>query len=92
MRYKLTRELKPIEKFYSGSIHISLASFCWTYVNSTDPDRISHNEVSDQGIHFLLAECSIKRGTYICAHAWIFLQICILMTHYIQTMKMYLLN
>ena len=33
-----------------------------------------------------------KRGTCICAHAWIFFKLCIIMTHYIQTMKMYLLN
>ena len=33
-----------------------------------------------------------KRGTCICAHAWIFFKLCILMTHYIQTMKMHLSN
>ena len=33
-----------------------------------------------------------KRGPYICAHALIFFQLCILITHYIQTMKMYLSN
>ena len=33
-----------------------------------------------------------KRGTCICAHAWIFFKLCIIMTHYIQTMKMYVLN
>ena len=31
-----------------------------------------------------------KRGTYICARAWIFFKLCIVITHYIQTMKMYL--
>ena len=34
----------------------------------------------------------VARGTYICAHAWIFFKLCILITHYIQTMKMYLSN
>ena len=29
-------------------------------------------------------------GTYICAHAWIFFELCILIIHYIQTTKMYL--
>ena len=33
-----------------------------------------------------------QRGTYISAHAWIFFKFCILITHYIQTMKMYLSN
>ena len=32
------------------------------------------------------------RGTYICAQAWIFFKLSILITLYIQTMKMYLLN
>ena len=34
----------------------------------------------------------VKMGTYICAHACIFFKLRILITHYIQTMKMYLLN
>ena len=33
-----------------------------------------------------------QRGTFICAHAWIFFKLCILITHYIRTMKMYLSN
>ena len=33
-----------------------------------------------------------QRGTYICAHVWSFFKPCILMNHYIQTMKMYLSN
>ena len=33
-----------------------------------------------------------QRGTCICAHAWIFFELCILITHYIQTTKMYLSN
>ena len=33
-----------------------------------------------------------KRGTFICAHAWIFFKLGILITHYIRTMKMYLSN
>ena len=32
------------------------------------------------------------RGTFICAHAWVFFKLCILITHYIRTMKMYLSN
>ena len=35
---------------------------------------------------------SQQRGTCICAHAWIFFKLCTKMTHYILTMKMYLLN
>ena len=31
---------------------------------------------------------SSKRGSCICAHAWIFFKLCIIMTRYIQTMKM----
>ena len=31
-----------------------------------------------------------KRGVCICAHAWIFFELCILITHYIQTTKMHL--
>ena len=30
-----------------------------------------------------------ERGTFICAHAWIFFKLCILITHYIRTMEMY---
>ena len=33
-----------------------------------------------------------ERGSCICAHAWIFFKLCIIMTSYIQTMKMYVLN
>ena len=33
-----------------------------------------------------------ERGTFICAHAWIFFKLCILITHYIRTMKIYLSN
>ena len=33
-----------------------------------------------------------ERGTYICAHAWIFFKLCILITQHIQTIKIYLLN
>ena len=35
---------------------------------------------------------SFQRGTFICAHAWISFKICILITHFIHTMKMYLSN
>ena len=35
---------------------------------------------------------SSKRGTFICAHAWIFFKLCLLIIHYIRTMKMYLSN
>ena len=34
----------------------------------------------------------LERGTFICAHSWIFFKLCILITHYIRTMKMYLSN
>ena len=34
----------------------------------------------------------LKRGTFICAHTWIFFKLCILITHYIRTMKMFLSN
>ena len=33
-----------------------------------------------------------KWGTYICAHARIFFKRCMLITHHIQAMKLYLLN
>ena len=33
-----------------------------------------------------------QRGTFICAHAWIFFKLCIIITIYIQAMKMYLFN
>ena len=36
--------------------HISLASFLW----DPDPDQTQHVVASDQGIHCLLTECSIK--------------------------------
>ena len=34
----------------------------------------------------------IQRGTFICAHAWIFFKLCMIITIYIQAMKMYLFN
>ena len=37
--------------------HISIAVFCGTKAKSADPDQ---NAASDQGLHCLLAECSIK--------------------------------
>ena len=33
---------------------------CRTKANSADPDQTPHNVVSDQGLHCLLTECSIK--------------------------------
>ena len=43
-------------------------------------------------VHLQVKTAYLKRGTCICAHAWIFLKLCIIMTHYIQTMKIYVLN
>ena len=34
----------------------------------------------------------IQRESCICAHAWIFFKLCMIMTRYIQTTKMYVLN
>ena len=34
----------------------------------------------------------IDGGTFICAHSWIFFKLCILITHYTRTMRMYLSN
>ena len=42
------------------------------------------------GLHVYVS--LIKMGTFICAHAWICFKLCILLTHYIRTMKMYLSN
>ena len=39
---------------------IILASFCGTWAYSTDPDLTPQNAASDQGLHRLLTECSIK--------------------------------
>ena len=41
---------------------------------------------------FFLSFSLLQRGTCICAHAWIFFKLCIIMTQYIQTMKLYVLN
>ena len=38
----------------------SLPPFDGTSANSTDPDQTPYNVVSDQGLHCLLTECSIK--------------------------------
>ena len=35
-------------------------SFFANQANSEDPDQKPHNAVSDQGLHCLLTECSIK--------------------------------
>ena len=35
---------------------------------------------------------TLQKATYICAHAWIFFELCIFITHYVQTKKMYLSN
>ena len=40
--------------------HIFLASFYGTWANSTDPDQMLQNMASDQGLHCLLTEFSIK--------------------------------
>ena len=39
-----------------------------------------------------LGHATYQRVTFICAHAWIFFKLCILISHYIRTMKMYLSN
>ena len=45
-----------------------------------------------QSVKTSLNDEIVKRGSCICAHAWIFFKLCIIMTRYIQTMKMYVLN
>ena len=39
--------------------NISHLSFYRTQAKNTDPDQTLHNASSDQGVHRLLAECSI---------------------------------
>ena len=39
--------------------HFSLASFLCDRGNSADPDQTPQTAASDQGLHCLLAECSI---------------------------------
>ena len=57
---------------------------------SSPQDQVSNFIVNN--VFLLKRKVKVQRGTYICAHAWIFFKLCILMTHYIQTMKMYLSN
>ena len=57
---------------------------------SSPQDQVSSFIVNN--VFLLKRKVNVQRGTYICAHAWIFFKLCILMTHYIQTMKMYLSN
>ena len=40
--------------------HIRLASFLWNIGNGADPDQTPQNAASDQGLHCLLLEFSIK--------------------------------
>ena len=40
--------------------HLSLASFLWDIANSADPENMQHSVTSDQGLHCLLLESSIK--------------------------------
>ena len=40
--------------------HISLASFLWDICNSAEPDQTPHIPASDQVLHCLLTECSIR--------------------------------
>ena len=35
---------------------------------------------------------TLPKGSYICAYSWFFFKLCIVITHCIQAMKMYLLN
>ena len=44
----------------SHSVSINLAFFCGTCANSVDPDQTPQNVASDQGLHCLLTECSVK--------------------------------
>ena len=59
----------------------------WTIRYSIKPltCRQVCNSISQEGILH-------QRGTYICAHAWTFFNLCILITHYIRTVKMFLSN
>ena len=52
------------------------------------PDPTSYDNLN----FTVLVLLEVLRGTYICAHPWIFFKRCILITHYIQTMKMHLAN
>ena len=40
--------------------HHKPSVFYGTLANSADPDLKLHNAVSDQDLHYLLTECSIK--------------------------------
>ena len=37
-------------------------SYYGPYANTGDPDQTPHFALSDQGLHCLLKECSVKRG------------------------------
>ena len=50
------------ERTFGQSSAVLLAQHCFyaTYANSADPDQTLHNAVSDQDLHCLLREYSIK--------------------------------
>ena len=64
--------------------------------NSFDPDkarRFAGPYLGPNCLQMLKQTILVdKRGSCICAHAWIFFELCIIMTRYMQTMKMYVLN
>ena len=68
------------------------------FANNTGADQPAHPRILISALVIRLLKSIIsrlatgERGTLICAHSWIFFKLCILITHFIRTMKMYLSN
>ena len=61
LHYHQDLKIGRLLQFVGGALtHISLASFLWDIGNRAHPDQTPQKAASDQGLHCLIAECSIK--------------------------------
>ena len=62
-------------------LHLDFLSLKGHYTGSSESMLVKMS-------HCCKSHVVAQRGTFICAHAWIFFKFCMLITHYIRTMKM----
>ena len=62
--YIMCRQFAILTNLWSFSLnpYYGQRPFCGKKANSADPDQTPHNATSDQGLHCLLIDCSIKIG------------------------------
>ena len=72
--------------------HLSRSLTRCAYSMGLEPASVRLFTLSNIEISKTSGPIAIKRGTFICAHAWIFFKLCMIITICIQAKKMYSFN